>query len=248
MYKSHTALIEPADDTVLWRYMDFTKFVAILETNTLFFPRLSELDDPFEGQLPRPAVEKIMNIAEGLTEAEREERRRVIDHNVRFFQEARSFFCISSWHMNDEESAAMWNIYLKSGDGIAIQTDFSAFKAAVAKSPIEVNGGKVQYVDYYIHDIDPCMTFNWVILKRRSFDHEREFRGVILGEAGTAAGTALPVCVPTLIKKIYVAPSSPEWVGSLITSVSKRYGLDVEVVHSDILQRPTYFQFDRELK
>ena len=39
----------PASDAKLWRYMDFTKFVAMLNNKALYFCRLDHLGDPFEG-------------------------------------------------------------------------------------------------------------------------------------------------------------------------------------------------------
>ncbi len=40
----------PRDETAIWRYMDLTKFVAMLASNTLWFAKMAEFhDDPFEG-------------------------------------------------------------------------------------------------------------------------------------------------------------------------------------------------------
>jgi hypothetical protein len=36
-------------ETRLWRYMDFAKFVAMLEHRSIYFARADMLDDPFEG-------------------------------------------------------------------------------------------------------------------------------------------------------------------------------------------------------
>ena len=36
----------PPADAILWRYMDFTKFVALLEMKSLFFARADKLNDP----------------------------------------------------------------------------------------------------------------------------------------------------------------------------------------------------------
>jgi hypothetical protein len=40
---------EPPAETRVWRYMDFVKFVAMLEHGGLYFSRADLLDDPFEG-------------------------------------------------------------------------------------------------------------------------------------------------------------------------------------------------------
>jgi len=39
-------------DQKLWRYMDFTKFMSLLETKSLWFNRSDRFDDPFEGTYP----------------------------------------------------------------------------------------------------------------------------------------------------------------------------------------------------
>ena len=36
MYKEHPSFDPPADDAVLWRYLDFTKFVSLLDKRALF--------------------------------------------------------------------------------------------------------------------------------------------------------------------------------------------------------------------
>ena len=58
MHKEHEYLDIPPDDVVLWRYMDFTKFVSLLEKSALFFPRADKLGDPFEGYWPISADEE----------------------------------------------------------------------------------------------------------------------------------------------------------------------------------------------
>jgi hypothetical protein len=36
-------------DKKLWRYMDFTKFISMLECGGLYFPHAPKLGDPIEG-------------------------------------------------------------------------------------------------------------------------------------------------------------------------------------------------------
>jgi capsid portal protein len=33
----------------IWRYLDFTKFVSMLETKSLWFTQLAKMEDTFEG-------------------------------------------------------------------------------------------------------------------------------------------------------------------------------------------------------
>lgn len=50
MYKLHELFIEPQDQNAkIWRYIDFTKFVSLIDSQELFFARADKFDDPFEG-------------------------------------------------------------------------------------------------------------------------------------------------------------------------------------------------------
>lgn len=37
------------EQSTIWRYMDFTKFVSLLDKGSLFLCRADNLEDPFEG-------------------------------------------------------------------------------------------------------------------------------------------------------------------------------------------------------
>ena len=47
----------PSDDAILWRYLDFTKFAALLNSKALYFCRLDCLGDPFEGAMGSKVLE-----------------------------------------------------------------------------------------------------------------------------------------------------------------------------------------------
>ncbi|KAF5417648.1 MAG: hypothetical protein C5S38_01290 [Candidatus Methanophagaceae archaeon] len=50
MYKEHPAFEKPSDEDIkIWRYIDFTKFVSLLDKKALFFARADRLSDSFEG-------------------------------------------------------------------------------------------------------------------------------------------------------------------------------------------------------
>ncbi len=43
-------ILHTGNDTPLWRYMDFSKFVSLIQTQSLWFARPSTFDDPFESK------------------------------------------------------------------------------------------------------------------------------------------------------------------------------------------------------
>ena len=46
------------EDSPIWRYMDFTKYVDLISTKELFFCRSDLLGDPFEGSSPAKYQER----------------------------------------------------------------------------------------------------------------------------------------------------------------------------------------------
>jgi hypothetical protein len=58
MFKEDPEFNTPPDETTIWRYMDFTKFIALLEDNSLFFSRGDKFRDRFEGSVPRRVAQE----------------------------------------------------------------------------------------------------------------------------------------------------------------------------------------------
>ena len=117
----YTLFMPPENPEVpVWRYMDFTKFVSMLENGALFLPMVAKLDDPFEGSYARgnetlrPLVYRHLPSAFGLTAGEMVLR-------------LRGSVAASCWHSNEQESAAMWRLYAQSNEAVCIQTTFASF-------------------------------------------------------------------------------------------------------------------------
>lgn len=88
------------------------------------------------------------------------------------------FNAVNCWHANEHESAAMWKLYLKSDEGIAIQSTYKRLKESIIDDE-DVLIGKVNYIDYETDIIDPNNQYGSLIHKRKSFEHEKEIRAVI---------------------------------------------------------------------
>jgi len=230
MYKDHPNLKKPKNTNApIWRYMDFTKFVSLLDKQALFFTRADKLGDPFEGSHPkeniplRAKVYKDEIPLEAISE---------------IYKLLREFTAVNCWHLNTHESAAMWKLYLKSNEGIAIRSSFRRLKDSFRDKKHDIFIGKVQYIDYEAYRIpdDPLSSF---LYKRKSFGHELELRAVIqkLPQKGLSPrskrpfddGIYVPVDLNTLISDIYLAPTSPKWLHELVESVLKKYHLRKEV-------------------
>ncbi len=203
----------------LWRFMDFTKYVAMLDAGALYFTRSDRFSDPFEGALargnPRP---------ENGRGAPDEFRRRVL---------------VSSWHRNDHESAAMWRIYLAGSDGVAIRTTAGALQRALAGRPEPIRVGAVRYLDYERDQVPEHGTLERFLCKRRSFEYEQEVRALWCADEPVAEeGHYLHVDLGRLLDAVVVSPSASSWFGRLVVSVTERYGLDLHVVTSELAEEP----------
>ena len=109
----------------IWRYMDFTKFVSMLEHKGLFFPRADLLGDPFEGSLSymTPLVRHMIMVEPLRTLGwSSEEIKSAVEQMIETRRLYQRWTMISCWHINDCESAAMWRMYTKSNESIAVQS------------------------------------------------------------------------------------------------------------------------------
>lgn len=241
MYESHPHLEEPSDDVKLWRYMDFSKLLAFLETKSLHMAALQSFDDPFEGHPPKSVIEAITAEPSGLSPDEMAKRKNIAEHNLGVFRNARNLVYASCWHMNPKESVGMWSQYIRSGEGIAIQTTFERLKASIAEEPHSVSGAVVQYVDFDSYQPKDFNILVWGALKREEFEHEREFR--LLDLAGNnPRGFPIKADPHVLIETIYVAPTTPDWVLSLVGAILERYGHSLVPIRSELGDGPKYFE------
>ena len=252
MYKEHEDLTPPSSNATLWRYMDFTKFVSLLDKKALFFARANKLEDPFEGYLPFLTRAGIWHSL-GDTPYREDQYQSVIANT----RSSRQFTLISCWHKNADESAAMWKLYSKDGSGIAIKTDFASFSNSfTCDDPIRI--GEISYVDYEPGvGVSYNSMFSPFLYKRKSFEHEHEVRAIVLkpplrdNEDGPGQvldetqdisdyGEYFDVDLSLLIQEVLVSPYTPDWLLELVRSVAMRYGLNVPVVKSSLVDEPMW--------
>ena len=134
----------------------------------------------------------------------------------------------------------MWDLYVRGGAGIAIRTTFSRIKDALKSTLPNVTGGLVAYVDYDTIPMSGRITLlEWAAVKRKSFEHEREFRLLAIEESDSS-GLSVPVDVAAMIADVYVSPTSPSWLVALLDQMMKRYRLDRPVIQSTLYDEPDY--------
>jgi hypothetical protein len=217
----------------------------MLDQRALFFSRADLLGDRFEGAY------SAANIA--LRPVVYGEHAELMGEQVEPFRQALPrYTVVNCWHMNEGGSAAMWRLYLKSGEGVAIRSTFQRLTESFSEFEPAVYIGVVKYADYEREWIPEGYTLYPFVHKRRSFEHEREVRalrqelaydddgGIDLTRERFTAGEAVPVRLDPLIERVYIAPGAATWLRDLVASVASRFGLDAEIVQARLDADPVY--------
>jgi hypothetical protein len=252
--EEHESFKTPTNkDVQIWRYMDLAKYLAILQRRSLFFPRATLLGDTFEGSSTKmmvayrqhiianrntdPALAAYKNLPDNYDDIMRE-----------FTKQMASSHLICCWHMNEHESAAMWSLYSQSNGGVCIQSTYRRLRSCLPKC---VFIGEVKYIDYQTEGFFPRQGFNFILHKRKSFEHERELRAVFWDRLGTpeaqpykakieASGIWIEVNLSSLIERVYISPTAEPWLARVIQEVTAKYELSVPVLQSALGESPLY--------
>jgi hypothetical protein len=247
----------PFDDLAIWRYMDFSKYVALLEYRSVFFTRLELLGDPFEAAFP--ASQSVMDrILALLPPGEVPPGSTVSFHGSvdRAWESTRKWMYCSCWHAGGHESAGMWRLYAQSSEAIAIKSTVERLRGLAENpgkptpgflSPRKIHIGMVDYIDFETDRIPPDF-LSRAFRKRKSFEHEKEVRAVFMelpkdfehNKTPDHAGRGVLVDPAALITEIVIAPQGMAWFARLVEDVSRRYGLDVPIVQSALDAVPSY--------
>ena len=110
----------------LYRYMNFSSFMGILETESLIFHSIELFNDRYEGFMFEALLKKLLDpekdIDQFLFKVIREMSKRLV--------------FASCWYQDHIESASMWDRYAKN-DGIAIQTTYNRLNDCIKNGKID---------------------------------------------------------------------------------------------------------------
>jgi hypothetical protein len=233
------------DDEEIWRYMNMSKFIALLECKKIHLTRLDIFDDLFEAHYPIVDYDRhfsqMLDIDWSIVDLKR-------DHRNLMELLKQGWFYVNCWHVNSVESYAMWNIYTTKSEGIAIKTTIGKLKQSI-KSQLRIFYSKISYLDYNNESlieyqmscrqkgvlIHPFPAF----YKEKSYEYEKEFRVAFMNnpfiDKTNDSHKAIDVNLDTLIEEIYISPYAGKWFRDLIEKVVKRYKLNAPIQQSRIM-------------
>lgn len=247
MYQEHDIFIPPDNyQQKLWRYLSFEKILDLINSQSLFFTRSDMFDDRFEGSLPLKSVKKRTEYYKYLNEAKLMSPNYDPDFWGKYNQSLKKEMAINCWHMNDHESAAMWDLYLKTDEGFAIQTTFAKLRDGFSKVPISIFIGKVRYINYDSETVDINNLLSPYVHKRLSFAHENELRCLIWNAdiespySLESGGVKIPITISEVIENIYISPKSPLWITNLIKDILDKFNIKIPVINSSLNNDPLY--------
>jgi hypothetical protein len=227
MYINNPNIKLPEDpNTVVWKYLDLSKFLDLLMSGKLFMSRSDKFEDQYEGTFSEPTFEEIKKLS--------------IDNPdfLNYYKTHREKVAISSWHINEYESFAMWQIFTQNSEGLAIQSTIGRLQESLVP---EINFkqyiGEVNYIDYKKEHIPFDDMFFPFLFKRKSFQYEGEVRIITdIGESDIKIneGLKINVNINQLIEKIYIHPKSENWYKNLVIQLVKQLGFDFTIEKSDL--------------
>jgi hypothetical protein len=227
MYINNPNIKLPEDpNTVVWKYLDLSKFLDLLMSGKLFMSRSDKFEDQYEGTFSEPTFEEIKKLS--------------IDNPdfLNYYKTHREKVAISSWHINEYESFAMWQIFTQNNEGLAIQSTIGRLQESLVPE-INFNQyiGEVNYIDYKKEHIPFDDLFFPFLFKRKSFQYEGEVRIITdIGESDLIIndGLKINVDINQLIEKIYIHPKSENWYKNLVIQLVKQLGFDFTIEKSDL--------------
>lgn len=232
-------LREPAEETIIWKYLDLAKYLALLKTRQLHLAPATEFWDKYEGDIAR-AQKKSLLEKYGQDQYE---------SLVQSFDKLRERTYVSCWTENEFESDAMWRIYTGASYGVAIESTYGRLRALLPRANREQQRGLAQfcgsinYIDFKSEILEQDCYKLAYFFKRKSFEHEREGRVVVHDMRGDQAEGPRKIQltqaqIDSLIVKVHLSPGAPSWFKDLVYEVNKDYGLDREPIPSALDEAP----------
>lgn len=229
---------EVSNDTVIWKYMDISKFISLISRKSLWLARADTFKDEHEGIFPFE-MQKALNLIYRKFEEKGELSDGPINNTSDFQQYLIKNAYISCWHQNIEENMVMWEIYGKTLNSVAIRTTVQdlidsvdikylkkvgsriAFEPVIYKNPEDVPG-----------ELDYDTPF---FIKRAHFHFEKEMRLYISSYSAQSPnidnplGHEIPINIDNLVKGLYVHPDAADWFLAAIQALVDQFKLSLEV-------------------
>jgi len=248
-------------NTKVWRYMDFYKFISLLQFKAIWFSKLQVLEDQYEGTFPfidyQSFKERDNNIQEWI---KRENKTNAVlstvDDNI---NHGRELAVVNCWNLNEDEDIKMWENYTSGNTGVLIRSTLGRLRRAIPCDPQITRIDKVKYVDmenYKLGNVAAAQVFERALLKSSEYSYENELRiltlnlaiDYCLNEDGSEItelqkqgpgqykedrkGIYIKVDTNLLIKNVVISPKASYYFYNLIKGLLKTFNINASVKKS----------------
>lgn len=243
-YVLDRSLTLPHDNEVIWRFMDVPRLVSLLTSHSLWFARLDQLGDDWEGaQVSDGYSERLLATHAKMLETARafgaEDLVQQAYHTFRSSHERqRDDYAASCWYVDHHDSMLMWKVYAR--DQLAIRSTVDRLKRAF------ISNDSV-YIGHVYYDPPPVGASNLLRMfsKRPAFRGENEVRALVQAplptslnpsggdrwaELAGSMGLSVGVSTHTLIESVVTSPLLPEWAHNSLVRL-------VECIDSSVMVR-----------
>jgi len=234
LLKDYLILKKPNDkNTAIWRYINFVKFMSLLQKRKLFFPKGVCLLDPFEGTTTKANISSRLSDYPHIPQD-------IYEGTMKHMNVIKRCIYVNCWNISENEANLMWESYMKENFGVAIRSTFERLSNCFqTNSNLRIRFGKVKYVDYNIDKFNELVGYLFFLHKRKIYKYENELRAMtilmehekhkISEEDFTITGIYIPVDLDILIEKIVVSPKAESWHIDLVKSIMEEYNLKKNV-------------------
>lgn len=240
------------EDAALWRYMDVFRLLDLLQTHQLHMTRADQMEDQWEG------ARGLFPFDENGAEVHHDSYLAKVALPTLYHFGRESVF-MNCWYLGESESYAMWKLYGAEGKGMALKTSVGRLHGAILEDEEseEMWAARVQYSDHP-HGPVPGLpeVLSPFLYKRECYAYEKEYRILelrtpepVMTDGGPELQTGnathpifhrIPVDLQTLVSAIYLSPDTRPWVATSIEKMIHGYAPWVDVVVSNLGQRPRY--------
>ena len=237
-----------SDDTILWRYLSFPKFLDILETSSLYFRRIDCFDDKREATQPDGSL-RFAQLTENPWQVFSFQ---CVEQQLEIIKNMTYACC---WHINTQENIDMWKNYAtnKENEGVAIRTSFRDLSECFETEKTLTNL-KMKYIEYKteFRDYSAPNYLEYLSIKdKRQFEYENEMRIVTIEDHYPQynpdindalvktiglrhKGERIGVNLNRLIQALYLCPNSTETFYLKNEEALKKHGVQTQIITSKL--------------
>ncbi len=223
---------------ILRRYLDLPRFINFLKTSSLYLCRSDLFPDKFEGSFT-PAIREAISAAY--------KKNRIEYGYEEFKKELREGVFLNCWSLGIDDNMALWQLYGKTDDCVAITTTVSKLATAIKRF---TGSGylSIRKVDYIRHWKDPAIVVNPYSSVFRykvvGYKFENEVRVILDRFEATFEspdkedGVSIHVDLSIFLRSIVVSPECSHWFREVVKDIASKYGVSCPIRVSSMSRKP----------